>query len=78
MRVGGKAVKVELSKKQREICEALRKPLKDNGLIFAGLDVIGDWLTEINLTSPTTLRAANQINGTQLERNIWNAIESKL
>ncbi len=78
MRVGGKAVKVELSKKQREICEALRKPLKDNGLIFAGLDVIGDWLTEINLTSPTTLRAANQINGTQLERNIWDAIESKL
>ncbi len=78
MRVGGKAIKVELSKKQREICEALRKPLKDKGIIFAGLDVIGDWLTEINITSPTTLRAANQLNGTQLERNIWDVIESKL
>ncbi len=78
MRVGGKAIKVELSKKQREICEALRKPLKDKGIIFAGIDVIGDWLTEINITSPTTLRAANQLNGTQLERNIWDVIESKL
>lgn len=75
MRVGGTAVKSELSKMQREICEALRSPLKDKGLIFAGLDVIGDFLTEINITSPTTLRAANKLNGTNLERDIWNAIE---
>lgn len=78
MRVGGKGVKVEISKKQLQICEALRQPLKDRGIIFAGLDVIGDWLTEINITSPTTLRIANQLNGSKLESNIWDAIESKL
>lgn len=78
MRVGGTAVKAELSKKQHEICEALRQPLKEKGLIFVGLDVIGDWLTEINITSPTTLRAANKLSGTRLERDIWDAIERKL
>ncbi len=78
MRVGGTAVKVDLTKKQQEICEALRQPLKDKGLIFVGLDVIGDWLTEINITSPTTLRAANKLSGTKLESDIWNTIEGKL
>ncbi len=78
MRVGGKAIIVSLSKKQYEICEALRQPLKDKGLIFVGLDVIGDWLTEINITSPTTLRTINKLSGTHLERNIWDAIEAKL
>jgi glutathione synthase len=75
MRVGGSGVKAELSPRQIEICEALRQPLKDKGLIFVGLDVIGDYLTEINITSPTTLRIANSLNGTNLERNIWDAIE---
>ncbi len=78
MRVGGTAKKTELSKKQKEICEELRKPLKDKGIIFAGLDVIGDFLTEINITSPTTLRAANELYSINLERNIWDAIEGKL
>ena len=78
MRVGGTAVKAELTSKQLEICKALRQPLKDKGLLFVGLDVIGDFLTEINITSPTTLRAVNDLSGTHLERNIWDAIESKL
>jgi len=78
MRVGGAAIKAEPTIKQLEICEALRQPLKDKGLIFVGLDVIGDWLTEINITSPTTLRAINRLSDTHLERDIWNAIESKL
>ncbi len=78
MRVGGNAVKTELSKKQKEICEALREPLKDKGLIFVGLDVIGDFLTEINITSPTTLCAANELYSINLEKNIWDAIEGKL
>ncbi len=78
MRVGGKAVKVELSIKQQEICAALRQPLKDKGLILVGLDVIGDWLTEINITSPTALRAINKLNNINLEKNFWDAVESKI
>jgi len=78
MRVGGVAVKTELSPRQREICEVLRHPLKEKGLIFVGLDVIGDYLTEINITSPTTLRAINKLSGVFLERDIWNAIEEKI
>ena len=77
MRVGGVAVKTELSPRQREICEALRQPLKEKGLIFVGLDVIGDYLTEINVTSPTGLRPINKLSGVFLERDIWNAIEEK-
>lgn len=78
LRVGGIGAKAELTVKQQEICEALRQPLKDNGLIFVGLDVIGDYLTEINITSPTGLRSINKLHGVQLERNIWNAIEAKV
>lgn len=78
MRVGGTATKTELSNKQKEICEALRAPLKNKGIILAGIDVIGDFLTEINITSPTTLRTANNLYGINLERNVWNVIESKL
>lgn len=78
IRVGGTAAKVTLTSKQRDICEALRQPLKENGLIFVGLDVIGDWLTEINITSPTTLRAVNQLQGGKLEAKIWDAIEARL
>jgi glutathione synthase len=77
MRVGGTAAKADLSKKQKEICNALRQPLKDKGIILAGLDVIGDYLTEINITSPTTLRAANNLYGINLEKNIWDAIVLK-
>lgn len=75
---GSKEVKAEITPKQREICEALRQPLKDMGLILVGLDVIGDWLTEINITSPAGLRNINRTSGTKLERNVWDAIESKL
>ncbi len=78
MRVGGVPVKVELTSKQKEICEALKQPLKDEGLIFVGLDVIGDWLTEINITSPTGLRAVKNLTGKNIAIDIWNAIESKI
>lgn len=77
LRVGGLGAKAELTIKQQEICEALRQPLKEKGLIFVGLDVIGDYLTEINITSPTGLRPINKLHGVQLERNIWDAIEEK-
>ena len=78
MRVGGVATKTDLTTKQLEICEALRAPLKEKGLIFVGLDVIGDYLTEINITSPTGLRAINCLYKTYLERDIWDAIEKKI
>ena len=78
MRVGGTAIKTELTHKQQQICEALRAPLKEKGLVFVGLDVIGDYLTEINITSPTGLRAINRLYKTYLERDIWDAIEKKI
>lgn len=75
---GGRAVKTHLTSKQLEICEALRQPLKDKGLIFVGLDVIGDFLTEINITSPGGIPEINDFMSKNLEKNIWDAIESKL
>lgn len=78
MRVGGTPAKADLTKKQHEICEALGPVLRDKGLILVGLDVIGDYLTEINLTSPTGLVALNTLYGTRLETDVWDAIESRL
>jgi glutathione synthase len=78
MHVGGKAMKVELTKRDREICEALGPSLKERGLIFVGIDVIGDYLTEINVTSPTGLQEVNRFDGTILEDKIWDAIEARL
>ena len=78
MRVGGMPVKAELTKKQREICEALKQPLKEKGLIFVGLDCIGDWLTEINITSPTGLRAVQALYGTRPQQVFWDAVQARL
>jgi len=77
-RVGGQAEKAVMTKTQQEICEALAPELRNRGLIFAGIDCIGDYLTEINLTSPTGIAAMNRLNNIKLEVNIWDAIESKL
>jgi glutathione synthase len=77
-RVGGTAAKAEITPKQRAICEALAPELKKEGLIFVGLDVIGDWLTEINITSPTGIPAMNRLYGIQVEATIWDAIEARL
>ncbi len=77
MHVGGQAVKDTLSKRDREICEIIGPELKRLGLIFVGIDVIGDYLTEINVTSPTGLQQINRFDGVSLEAQIWDAIESK-
>lgn len=77
-RVGGQAAKAELTPRQKDICAALRPELKKLGLVFVGLDVIGDWLTEINITSPTGLAAMNRLYGLKLEANIWDAVEAKI
>ena len=77
-RVGGTAKAAELSSRQQRICDAVGPECKKRGLLFVGLDVIGDWLTEINVTSPTGLTGMNKLYGKQIEREIWDAIEGKL
>ncbi|MBT4888461.1 MAG: glutathione synthase, partial [Rhodospirillales bacterium] len=78
MHVGGKAVASLLTKRDQEICEAIGPALRDRGLIFVGIDVIGDYLTEINVTSPTGLQEISRYDGTQLESDLWDAIEARL
>lgn len=75
-RVGGTAAEAALTPKQKEICDAIGPELKKRGLLFVGLDVIGDWLTEINVTSPTGLRGVKDLYGTKPEDAIWDAIEA--
>jgi glutathione synthase len=77
MHVGGVPVKATLSKRDREICEAIGPALKARGLIFVGIDVIGDWLTEINVTSPTGLQQIDRFDGVNLEGRIWDAVEAR-
>ena len=77
--VGGKAAKTELTEKEREICAALGPELKKRGLLFVGIDVIGgEWLTEINVTSPTGIVAIDNFNGSDTAGMIWDAIERKV
>ena len=78
MHVGGKAVKSELTEREREICAAIGPALKERGLIFVGIDVIGGYMTEINVTSPTGLQEINRFDDVCLEADIWNAIEARL
>lgn len=78
MHVGGTAVKSELTDRERDICAALRPELKARGLIFVGIDVIGGYMTEINVTSPTGLQEINEFDDVCLEADIWDAIEAKL
>jgi len=78
MHAGGKPVRSDLTKREREICAAIGPDLKKRGLIFVGIDVIGDYLTEINVTSPTGLQEINRFDGTKLEMKIWDAIEARL
>jgi glutathione synthase len=77
LHVGGTAAKAELTKRDREICEAIGPSLKRRGLVFVGIDVIGDYLTEINVTSPTGLQEINRFDNVRLEERIWDAIEAR-
>jgi glutathione synthase len=78
MHVGGRAEKTQLTMRDHEICEAIGPDLKKRGLIFVGIDVIGDFLTEINVTSPTGLQEVNAFDDVCLEAEIWDAIEARL
>jgi glutathione synthase len=77
--VGGTAEKTELTPREQEICTVLAPELKRRGLLFVGIDVIGgEWLTEINVTSPTGIVAIDRFNGTDTAAMIWDAIERKV
>ncbi len=77
MHVGGKAVASELTARDREICEAIGPELKRRGLLLAGIDVIGDWLTEINVTSPTGIREVQRFGGADIASLFWDKVEEK-
>ncbi len=72
---GGAAANTEVSKRDLEICEMIGPELRDRGLIFVGIDVIGDKLTEINVTSPTGIRAIARLGGPDVASLVWDAIE---
>ncbi len=78
MHVGGRAEASGLTARDREICAAIGPLLRAQGLIFVGIDVIGDWLTEINVTSPTGLQEIARHDGTNLASLIWDSIEMKV
>jgi glutathione synthase len=76
--VGGRAAKTELTPREKEICATLGPELRRRGLLFVGIDVIGgQWLTEINVTSPTGIVAIDAFNGTDTAALIWDAIERR-
>ena len=77
MHVGGRAEKCDLSPRDREICAAIGPTLRDHGQIFVGIDVIGDYLTEINLTSPTGIQELERFDGVNIAGKIWDVIEAK-
>jgi glutathione synthase len=77
MHVGGRPEPIEMSARDREICAAIGPTLKERGLVFVGIDVIGDWLTEINVTSPTGIREVKRFGGADIAALIWDAIEKR-
>lgn len=77
MVVGGRAEAIELSDRDKEICAAIGPTLKSLGLLFVGIDVIGPYITEINVTSPTGIRALEKLGGGNAAAAMWDAIEAK-
>jgi len=78
LHVGGRAQPTELTPRDREICARLGPELKKRGLLFTGIDVIGPYLTEINVTSPTGIRQVKAFGGADIAALIWDAIERKV
>ena len=77
MHVGGRPEKVGLTARDLEICAAIGPTLRDHGQVFVGIDVIGDWLTEINVTSPTGIQELERFDGFNTAQRIWEVIEAK-
>ncbi len=77
LHVGGRAQKTGLTAREREICAAIGPSLREQGLVFVGIDVIGDYMTEINVTSPTGIQEIARLDGVDLAPKIWDAIEAR-
>ena len=77
MHVGGRPEKVGLTERDLEICARIGPVLKEKGQVFVGIDVIGDYLTEINVTSPTGIQELERFDGVNIAAKIWEAIEAK-
>jgi glutathione synthase len=77
LHVGGRPEPAHLSPRDREICATIGPTLREKGQIFVGIDVIGDWLTEINVTSPTGIQELERFDGTNSAARIWEVIEAK-
>jgi glutathione synthase len=78
LHVGGTAMKTTLTKREQEICARIGPALKERGLLFVGIDVIGDYMTEINVTSPTGIQEIGRFDNINIPAMIWDAIEAKL
>jgi glutathione synthase len=77
LHVGGRAEKTELTTREREICERIGPSLRERGFILVGIDVIGDYMTEINVTSPTGIREIERFGGADIAALFWDAVEAK-
>jgi glutathione synthase len=77
LHVGGRAQRTTLTSRERDICAAIGPSLRQQGLVFVGIDVIGDYMTEINVTSPTGLQEIARLDGIDLAVNIWDAVEAR-
>ena len=78
MHVGGKAEPAKLSQRDREICRSIGPILKNKGQVFVGIDIIGDYLTEINVTSPTGIQELERFDKVNIAEMIWHAVEKKV
>jgi len=78
MHVGGRAEKIGLTARDQEICAAIGPLLREKGQVFVGIDVIGDYLTEINVTSPTGIQELDRFDGINVSAAIWDAIDARL
>jgi glutathione synthase len=74
---GGTPGVTELTEREREICARIGPALRERGLLFVGIDVIGDYLTEINVTSPTGIRSVKNLGGADIAALLWDKIEEK-
>jgi len=78
LHAGARPERTTLTARDLEICEAIAAELRRRGIVFAGIDVIGGYLTEINITSPTCIREINRLDGVRLEASILDAVEHRL
>ena len=78
LHVGGRAEKITMTARDKEICDTIGPLLREKGQVFVGIDVIGDYLTEINVTSPTGIQELERFDGIDVAGSIWDAIEARL